>query len=81
MVSDVNFCPSRGKSAAEQVLTIAVKALECRERERYAVHNVWVFLLHYFRKLVHAQFIAPEAHFHTESIATSPVVIALKTTK
>ena len=39
----------------QQVLTSAVKALECRERERYAVHNVWGFLVCYFHELACVQ--------------------------
>ena len=34
----------------QHVLMSAVKVLECREREWYAIHNVWGFLLRYFRK-------------------------------
>ena len=65
----------------QQVLTSTVKALKCREHERYAVHNVWSFLLRYFHKLIHVQKLYPEAHFPAESIAASPVVIGQKTAK
>ena len=49
--------------------------------QKYAFHNVWDFLFHYFCKVVHTKFILPEAHFHTESIGASPVVIAHKKVK
>ena len=66
----------------EQVLMNAVEVLECREYERYAIHNVWDFLLCYLCKLVQARnFIVIEAHFHAESFGAGPIVIALKTAK
>ena len=39
----------------QQVLTSTVKVIECRERKQYANHNVWGFLLHYYRKLIYVQ--------------------------
>ena len=56
--------------------------LECRERERYAIDNVWGFPFSYFRKLAQAQkLIVPEARFHAESIGASPLIIARKTAR
>ena len=59
-----------------------VKALECREHERYAVHNVWGFLFRYLCKLIHVKkIIVPKVHFHAELIGASPAVIASKMVK
>ena len=58
-----------------------VEALECRERERYAVHNIQSFLFCYFCKVIHTKCIVPEVHFHVKLIGASPVVIACKMAK
>ena len=48
----VRHMESHTDSRGEQVLTNAVEALECKEREKYAIHNARSFLPCYFCKLV-----------------------------
>ena len=63
------------------MLMSTVEVLECRERETYAVDSVWGFLLSYFTSSQTHNFIAPEVHFHAESIGANPIKIARKTAK
>ena len=59
-----------------------VQMLECRERKRRAVDNVWGVLFSYFCKTsTRTKFAGAEACFHTESVGASPVIIAHKTAK
>ena len=63
------------------MLTSSGEVLECREREKYAVKNVWVLGLATFANSHTHKIIVPKARFHAESIGTSPVRIACKMTK
>ena len=65
----------------QQVLTSTVKALECREREWYAIHNEWVFCFATFANSYMYKLIVPEAHFYADMIGASPTVIACKMAK
>ena len=65
---------SRGRAEANK---------NCRgarmQRTRKVCHSQCKgFLLRYFFKLIHTNFIASEMHFHTELIGARPVVIAYK---
>ena len=50
---------SRGAAGANE----CCQGLECREREWYAVHNVWGFLLRYFHKLIHIRIYSSRGAF------------------
>ena len=64
----------------QQELTSVVKALECQERNCYAVHNTRGFLLHWFCKThLRTKFTFPEAYFHADVIVVSFDAIACKT--
>ena len=63
------------------MLTSIVKALECREREWYAIHKERVFCFAPVTNSYTHKLIVPEAHFHTDTIGASPAVIVRKTVK
>ena len=63
------------------MLTSSGEVLECRECEKYSIKMYGVFSLATFANLHMHKIMVPEAHFHTESIGTSPVRIAHKTVK
>ena len=63
------------------MLMNAVEVPECRECERYAIHNVWGFCFSTLANSSLTKFTVPEAHFHAKSISASPAVIAHKTVK
>ena len=51
-------------SEGQQVLMSTVKALEFRERKRYAIHKVWGFYFAISQTHIYTRFKDPEVQFH-----------------